>query len=705
MNDKQIKYLASIQNKRESGKLPQKTQMEIAWLFSYSPVKSAWRWSKLGKSLLDMPAIPGSVTDEKIIKKIASLLEERTLKSIIDPKAPQSGESRKKKDISKYKNPKLIKIGEKTLLSKAGIDWFNNQINNAIAWREALRAKKIPEDLRRNVPRDQSGKIRFSNTQQIIDFVRKKHLSPETHTSSKIVEYKHITCHLLKEMMVQENYDQFKKDIDRATEIFENYALEEFIYFFTFANPSQKPPETIEELQWIQLKITKDEMKAEWIKYNKDIEFWLITRSKTADSIKKKTRGNLDQSSADQLMDIWWFRQIGIKTDPEGIKQSHIIQYYLQKKMNRQSYLNDKYITSKIPYTLEEIQKLWYSLTEEEVDLVVSRIDSIIKSKGILYSTFLNAHQSNKPDIHALDYSILQELWLTDPIVIRQMELEIERTNKSREEIFYKKQSDKVENKRSLFLEMDPKKYLWITEKSKEIMDIVFWYISNHNKIWQRQTKHPRIDWTKDMIVHLEEWQIKCNYKNKKGIEEEIILDRNKVNEFTKMWLEKWKEKEANNKGKLPTAWTRTKNGQISDLKSAKTVYTKDGNYFKWEFQTYMDQINGEPDPYSDDLIYQIMKDVSPHAERDVFITRNDIENYIQKKIINELRKSVKWQNLLEKISEDSNNKYVTNHKASVEEKFYEYIVNKFWLRYNEKYDIYQGREQKMRVEKWAKKD
>jgi len=49
-----------------------------------------------------------------------------------------------------------------------------------------------------------------------------------------------------------------------------------------------------------------------------------------------------------------------------------------------------------------------------------------------------------------------------------------------------------------------------------------------------------------------------------------------------------------------------------------------------------------ENDPYSDDLIYQIMKDVAPHAERDIFITESDIHNYIQKKIINQLSKSVK---------------------------------------------------------------
>lgn len=700
MNDKQTRYLGAIQKKRESDNVNQKTAMEVSWLFSYNPVKSSWWGEKLSRSLLDMPAIPNSISDDKIIKKIASLLSERVIKSITDPTAPTTGESRKWKTLQEYKNPNLVKIDGKVLLSKSGIDWFNKQINEAIQGREHLRAKKIPEDLRRNVPKNWSWKIHFTNTQEIIDFIRKKHLSPETYTSSKIIEYKHITCHLLKEMIVQENYEQFKGDIDRATQVFENYALEEFIYFFTFVDPNQKIPSTIEELQWIQLKITVEQMEKEWIKYNKDIKFWLATRPKVADSIKKKTRGNLDQSSADQLMDIWWFRQTWLKTDAEGKKQAHIIQYYLQKKMNRVSYINNKHITSKIPYTLEEIQKLWYSLTKKEIELVVSELDSIIKSKGTLFSKLLNSHQSNRPDIHELDYAILNKLWLTDPIVIRQMELEIERTNKAREEMFYIKQDNRLEAKKKLLKEMKPKENIWVDAQQKEFEDIIFWYINNHNSLWSKKTKYPKIEWTQDMIMELWETEIKFNYRNKKWWQEEIILPKDKVNEFAKLRLEKRKEKEWQGKGDSKIVWTRTKNGQISDLKSWRNVYTQHWEYFKCEIQTYLE--DWETDPYSDDLVYQIMKDISPHAERDVFITKTDIENYIKKKIIEPLSKSIKGQNILERIKQDTNNNYVQNHNATLREKLYEYIINKFWLEYNEKFDIYQIKEQKLRIEKMA---
>jgi len=84
------------------------------------------------RSLLDLPAIPNSVPDEKIVKKIAALLSERTIKNIIEPKESEKSDNTKPRNLQEYKNPNLITIDKKILLSKAGIDGFNTQINKAI---------------------------------------------------------------------------------------------------------------------------------------------------------------------------------------------------------------------------------------------------------------------------------------------------------------------------------------------------------------------------------------------------------------------------------------------------------------------------------------------------------------------------------------------------------------------------------------------
>jgi len=95
------------------------------------------------------------------------------------------------------------------------------------------------------------------------------------------------------------------------------------------------------------------------------------------------------------------------------------------------------------------------------------------------------------------------------------MELEIERTNKDREEIFYKKQEERIEAKKKLLQEMKPTEYLGIQTTQKEIHAIIFWYINNHQKIGTK-TKYPTIEGTKDMKIEIEEDKVTCTYANRK---------------------------------------------------------------------------------------------------------------------------------------------------------------------------------------------
>jgi len=96
------------------------------------------------------------------------------------------------------------------------------------------------------------------------------------------------------------------------------------------------------------------------------------------------------------------------------------------------------------------------------------------------------------------------------------MELEVERTNKDREEMFYKKQEGRVEAKKKLLQEMKPKEYLEISTSQKEIDDIVFWYINNHHKIGTKKTKYPTIEGTNDMKMEIQEDKVVFTYANTK---------------------------------------------------------------------------------------------------------------------------------------------------------------------------------------------
>lgn len=675
-------------------KLENKHQKEIPseyeLLFSYNPYKKEYITNDTKTSILDLYGIPNKVSDQKLIKYIASVLTEKKLK--------ENSTTQIRNKYLIYKDTESIDI---QWLTPIAIKKINKLINKAIHNYCETYSIQTPIGFLDKLPTDpKTQEVRLANQKEVILFIKKGFFSKHDK------ECRQFACSILKNILIEENYEQYEEDIEHSISLFYAFIHEKFVRRFDMWPKTKNPIHDISDIHYFddkQFMISKEKLKEAGIIYHEDIHFEIRIRPKTEESIKKKIAGNYDKSSAHELDDTWAIRFICENKDEENILSLYVLQKY-----NANNYKHKQAITKWYPIDTKTLHAHNKELSASQIQEIAYETKLSIKDKWELRTKEIKTKDTHNIQHIKLDEEKLQIHGCNDPVIITQLNNRIDHYNHEKTKNTAQKAQEESEAKRNvlkrIIKESGTKKYqqtqkTWETNNQQIILEAMYACIKwNKIKEHKRSYKPTSPKWIHSADIKKEQWDPLVHFHIIDDVwwQHMFSIPNKELDELAKhrkAERKEYKEKKVNEIKEVHGIWWRNKSWKWSDLKIVWEIQLSLTESFSCETQFTRRKILENIDPFSSDPVYQTAKDIFNICRISGCITSDMIKHLIKYNLLPVLQENEENKKIYEKLENTEEQK-----GKNVEDKIYNYYTSK--LTYNEKYDMYVDPEHKQRLDK-----
>ncbi len=456
----------------------QKYHEQVSWeivdtVFSLNPGirdELVHESQKYPVTMLDFADIPQSISDQHILRLVASMLDKNHYEEKkINPERTNTFLLRDTEN-EVVVSPELLRIIERKL--KNAIDTFLRA--------KLLRQEHI-EDMKKYFTTDDQDNIIFKDQSQLLWFLRKTQIK---NASLSVWKYKKtkmilIICSLLKQMMRHHDFKWQKKNIHQVRELLEKYVRWDLLSMLDWESqsPDINPIRDISHVDYFNDKIfifRRDLLEKYGISYPKDIRTKITYRAKQDESIQDKLLIEPTAKTASMLHDLWWLKYVVLG---ENQKEERIILLYIMflKYAEREQKYNPN-INQISPANDDNLWFLpWgkYSkndaaiidfLNEMTVKWTYDDSAPLFKDKGIM--PILKWEGEGK---WILDYELLEKLHISDRRFIHLLEKWLEKKHSD-----YKKKKEITAKsldiiKKNIFTQYVLKNVVWTEEWKEEI--------------------------------------------------------------------------------------------------------------------------------------------------------------------------------------------------------------------------------------------
>lgn len=273
-------------------------------------------------TMIDFADIPQSVSDQHILRLIASMLDKDHYEE--QKVNPERTNTFLLRDTAQevVVSPELLRIMERKL--KNAIETFLDA--------KLLRQEHI-DDLKEYFVTDDQWNIVFKDQSQLLWFLRK---TPIKNNVSSVSRYKKtkmilIICSLLKQIIRHHDFKSQKKNIHQVRELLEKYIRWDLLSMLDWEakSPDIDPIRDISHVDYFNDKIfifRRELLEKYWVSYPKDIRTKITYRAKQDESIQDKLLIEPTAKTASMLHDLWWLKYVVLG---ENQKEERIILLYI----------------------------------------------------------------------------------------------------------------------------------------------------------------------------------------------------------------------------------------------------------------------------------------------------------------------------------------------------------------------------------------
>jgi hypothetical protein len=698
-------------------------ELLIHGLFDQKPNIRQYTAKEYKVSLPDLAEIPNKVSDEKIIKLIASEMN-KNLEKKMDPI-----------DRNNYENDYLISYknkdwSEQIKLIQTAIKYFNKVLNYKIEAYKTATGKTIPMQYIQLHPHNPHGKIELTWTDQIIQFFRKEFIQ-KAYEKWEITEQERIafvkySCDLLKKMYAYEDERQNHETLEWFRKVFNSYTTNELTKdFYHKAKHEWTPMITDKSDKYYfsdkRYRVSEEALKKHTIALptTKDIYFEIEVRAKDSLSIQRKEIFDPNMDSALAASDIGGIRSIGDNNDDLNI----LLAYHLMK-YNTNTMEYNKELYNEFANGNKQEQKTWKPYTQEEIAIITKKYLPKVKDKDVLKVITVREQNESQPAQYALDEEFFEKHNIQDPFVLQQLKNAVEEKNKAMEIEFQEIKKDKDESKKETlknvikhthpefqeYCEKDKDmellyrviKKISSLEKKKENLLLMqeieqqadIWLIHITNKT-QTSLSYKRKQWekkVKTIVVQPSEFTIQDEKKKAFYIRENdtcvIKIDDKtiaieEVIRLSKTFKHERKAKEIDMRKKRQKAGRKIWSADRKEVKLLGKLYTNMGKYFSGEHQFVTRWVLNNMKPTTIAEVYDNIKAVFEEARCFNILTEKDVIDIINNRMIPmleytaETQNGMSWKEILEVLKKWSTKK---KEQEAIAETIFNELTER-WLR------------------------